>query len=459
MIEKNKKTSQTRAVSGTRKKALELLGRLFRQPEDSTPLPVMLVRQSSDLDGRDASMLAELVYGVLRRHALLDVVLTGFLKKPEALSAQVRMLLRIGTYELLFMDGIPARATVHEWVKLARRRFGQGMGGLVNGVLRSVDRESDVLRHAVQEKMNRLSRAECDAEGVAEAASLPLWLTRMWVEQYGRKAACFFAENTLEHPAPCWRANVSRAWGEMLVGHWVDRGYAPVGQGGFSAQGLDRNRPEAVKEQEVLNSFEAQGNLTRQGASSQLVAEYLAVWILRNTSLAEAPLWDACCGRGGKTTALLEKGVHVELASEPASFRLEELKAALLRLKLPWPKLHCGPAQDVEESFPLILLDVPCSGTGTLARNAELRLRLSPSRLAEVVRLQADILDHAWKRLLPGGALFYVTCALNREENEGRIERFLSQQGRDGRLEEQQSFLPVFPGQDALFLAILRKQG
>ena len=194
MIEKNKKTSQKRAVSGTRKKALELLGRLFRQPEDSTPLPVMLVRQSSDLDGRDASMLAELVYGVLRRHALLDVVLTGFLKKPEALSAQVRMLLRIGTYELLFMDGIPARATVHEWVELARRRFGQGMGGLVNGVLRSVDRESDVLRHAVQEKMNRLSRAECDAEGVAEAASLPLWLTRMWVEQYGRKAACFFAE-------------------------------------------------------------------------------------------------------------------------------------------------------------------------------------------------------------------------------------------------------------------------
>lgn len=459
MVKKIKKTPQKQTVSGARQEALAVLHQLFRHPEDSTPLPVLLSRsvQSTSLDARDAALLSELVYGVLRRHAALDAALAGFLKKPEALSFQVRMLLRLGAYEILFMDGIPARATVNELVNLARRRFGQGLGGLVNGVLRAVDRASDELRRAIREREEVLSRAQLDAEGAATAASLPLWLTGMWTEQYGAAEACRLAENTLAHPSPCWRANLSRAWGEMLVQHWLEKGYAPVGQGGFSAEGLDRSRPEAAKQQEALESFEKQGNLTRQGASSQLVAEYLASWILEDEKLAEAPLWDACCGRGGKTTALLEKGVHVELAGEPATFRLEKLKASLLRLGLPWPRLHCGPAQDVEESFPLILLDVPCSGTGTLARNAELRLRLSPERLAEAVRMQADILRHAWEHLLPGGALFYVTCALNREENEEQISRFQKSRGDACRVAEQRRFLPLFPGQDALFLAILRK--
>lgn len=459
MVEKIKKTPQNPSVSGARKGALEVLTQLFRHPEDTTPLPVMLARQgqTSALEARDAALLSELVYGVLRRHALLDAALAGFLKKPEALSAQVRMLLRLGAYEILFMDGIPSRATVNELVNLARRRFGQGLGGLVNGVLRAVDRQADALRSGLEQKLLALGRGTLDGGAVAEAASLPLWLTEMWAEQYGAGQACLMAANTLNHPAPCWRVNMTRAWGETLVGQYVERGYAPVGRGGFSSHGLEKGRAGEDGEQRMLASFEQRGDVSRQGASSQLVAEYLADWIAE-AGLADAPLWDGCCGRGGKTTALLEKGVHVEFASEPASFRLEELKAALLRLRLPCPQLRCVPAQEIKESFPLILLDVPCSGTGTLARNAELRLRLSPERLAEISRVQADILAHAWDRLLPGGVLFYVTCALNREENEGRIETFLQHGGRGGSLVEQRQFSPLFPGQDALFLAILRKE-
>lgn len=459
MVEKRKKMPQKQTVSAARQGALELLHQLFRHPEDSTPLPVMIARhaQSVSLDTRDTALLSELVYGVLRRHASLDAALAAFLKRPEALSFQVRMLLRLGAYEILFMDGIPARATVNELVNLARRRFGQGLGGLVNGVLRAVDRESEELRSVLHQEEEALTNASLDAEGMARAASLPLWLTVMWEKQYGRKQACLMAANTLGHPAPCWRANLSRAWGEMLVQHWIERGYVSVGQGGFSAQGLDRNRVEAAKEQGLLETFEKQGNLTRQGATSQLLVEYLAAWIHAREGLAGASLWDACCGRGGKTTALLEKGVPVELASEPASFRLEELKGALLRLGLPWPRLHCGPAQEIDESFSLILLDVPCSGTGTLARNAELRLRLSPERLEEAARTQSGILEHAWSHLLPGGALFYVTCALNRKENEGQAAVFMQKHEKEGLVEEQRMFLPVFPGQDALFLAILRK--
>ena len=456
MVEKIKKTPQKQPVSGARTGALALLHQLFQHPEETTPLPVMLSRcaQEAGLGRQDAALLSELVYGVLRHVFLLDAALAGFLKKPGALSPQVRMLLRLGAYEILFMGGIPARATVNELVNLARRRFGQGLGGLVNGVLRSVDRESQSLRLALEEKRRALARAGLDAEGMAEAASLPLWLTKMWVMQYGREDACRMAQNTLAHPAPCWRANMARDGGKVLLRQWLDLGYAPVGQGGFSAYGLEKGR--AAQDQAMLENFERSGDVTRQGSSSQLAAECLAAWMERE-GLMQAPLWDACCGRGGKTAALLEKGAHVALASEPSAFRMEELKGALLRLSLPMPRLFCGRAQEVEESFPLILLDVPCSGTGTLARNAELRLRLSPERLEEASRMQASILEHAWSRLLPGGALFYVTCALNREENEGRIASFLPRAG--GRLVEQRMFLPLFPGQDTLFLAILRKDG
>ena len=111
----------------------------------------------------------------------------------------------------------------------------------------------------------------------------------------------------------------------------------------------------------------------------------------------------------------------------------------------------------MQASYPLILIDVPCSGTGTLGRVPELRLRLTPERLNEAERLQASILEDAWGKLQPGGLLFYATCALNRKENEGRMEKFLKANAT-ARLCEQRLFLPELPGHDALFLAVLKKE-
>lgn len=451
-IENLKKKPQNRSASSAREVALELLHKLFQNPEEGTPLPVMLVRavKSAGLGQRDAALLSELAFGVLRRHALLDSLLDRFLKKPGALSAQVRMLLRLGFYELLFMDGIPARATVNELVALARRRFGQGLGGLVNGVLRSADRDAASLRESV-----------CVASPVV-AASIPEWLMNMWAKQYGQTEAEGFALNTLEQAAPCWRVNMAREGAGELRERWLARGYAPVGQCGFTSYGLERGREGAAEEQQELAELEAQGALTRQGISSQLVSEFVADWILRDESLAQLELWDACCGRGGKTAGLLEKGVRVALASDPAQFRLDELKNSVQRLGLPEPQLICAPEQDVPASFPLILLDVPCSGTGTLGRAAELRLRLTPDKLNEAERLQASILENAWSKLLPGGVLFYATCALNRKENEKQIAKFLAVHGKenggDAILCVQRLFLPELPGHDALFLAVLTKE-
>ena len=445
-IENAKKTSQNRGGKTAREAAFELLHSLFQNPGDGTPLPVMLSRavQKYTLEARDAALLSELTFGGLRRHRLLDTLLDGFLKKPGDLSAQVRMLLRLGFYELLFMDGIPARATVSELVTLARRRFGQGLGGLVNGVLRSADREAVYLH----EKVAKASPAV--------SSSIPDWLMKMWVKQYGEEVAEGFALNALEQAAPCWRVNMSRNGAEALREIWLARGYAPVGRCGFTSYGLVKDRDAALAEQSELEMLEAQGRVTRQGTSSQLVAEFVADWIAKDESFSDAELWDACCGRGGKTAALLEKGVKVTLASEPARFRLDELLQTLRRLDLPEPRTVCAIEQEVDAKYPLILLDVPCSGTGTLGRVPELRIRLTPEKLNEAERIQASILEDAWGKLQEGGLLFYATCALNKKENEKQIEKFLSSQS-NATLCEQRLFLPELPGHDALFLAVLKK--
>jgi len=451
-IEKTKKTPQKRAPSGAREVALGVLHQLFQHPDDGTPLPLLLMKaaQSADLGVRDVALLSELVFGVLRRSALLDILLADFLKKPGSLSSQVRILLKLGVYEILFMDGIPSRATVSELVELGRRRFGQGLGGLVNGVLRSVDREAVRLH------------VKAEQSSPAEAASIPAWLMAMWEAQYGAERAASFALNTLSHAAPCWRVNMAHEGAESLRGSWLERGFAPVGQHGFTSYGLDKARTGARGEQEALTELEVKGEVSRQGISSQLVAESIARRIAGDASLVKAELWDACCGRGGKTVALLEKGVNVTLASDPAQFRVEELRSSIRRLSLPEPCVKCEAEQDVDVFYPLILLDVPCSGTGTLGRVPELRLRLTPDKLNEAERLQGIILEDAWSKLQSGGLLFYVTCALNRKENEGRIEKFLKnhglENGGDAFLEEQRLFLPELPGHDALFLAVLGKR-
>lgn len=461
-IEKQKKKPHKRGAITAREAALEVLHSLFQQTDGTMPLPVMLSRavQEAGLHERDAALLSELAYGVLRRHAVLDASLRPYIRKPGALSLQVRLLLRIGAFEILYLDTIPARATVNEMAGLARRRFGQKVGGFVNAVLRALAQESADLAETPRACTSQASRDAGDPlSSLAEESSLPFWLLSLWQEQYGYETARRFALRTGSAPAPSWRVNPIKPWAEMLLQHWLDKGYMPVGSVGFSAQGLDKRRPDAQKERSMLESFEKQGCLTRQGMASQMVGEDIASWIQSRASLQDAPLWDACCGRGGKTSSLLEKGINVALSSDPSAFRLEEMKSNLLRLGLRAPQIRCAPAQDVEVEFPLILLDAPCSGTGTLGRNAELRLRLSPEKLAESARLQEELLRSVWGKLQPGGALFYVTCALNREENEGQTERFLLSCNGEASLVEERMYVPEAPGQDALYMAIFQKQG
>lgn len=483
-------------ISPARMAALAVLEKLRKTAKTESgdkPLPALLDEQCRrlNLDSRDAGLATELVCGVLRAESRLQLVLQPFVRKPDSLPAGMRELLLMAAYELLKLDTIPARATLHQSVSLARKRFGAGMAGLANAVLRALNQTVEsgeaqsIFVGAIQNR-NAESMKGSTAKSLAEAGSLPLWLAKMWLEQYG-DAAWTFAENAGLRALPSFRLNARLATAKQDA---LRQTLAKLGGESYGAYGF--LFPETLdnvlqtSRAKLLVESESAGELSRQGLGSQAVVAEIVMAMHRYGCSLSAPLWDACCGRGGKTCGLLEQGVNVQLASDPSSERLAALQQNLHRLHLSTPRLehadittlapsfstpatmavqgHHTPAVGGGQhslisspSFPLILIDAPCSGTGTLARNPELRLRLTPKRLADAVRLQASIVEDAWNCLADNGLLFYATCALNKAENEGQVATLSARHAEAVVLEQGLRLIDAPGGHDALFLAIVRK--
>jgi 16S rRNA (cytosine967-C5)-methyltransferase len=437
-----------------------MLRKLPQAPE--IPLPVLLEeqRQSMGLSGRDAALARELVYGVLRCEGRIRGLLRPFLPRMEDLPRPISLLLLMGSYELLFLDRVPVYASLHQTVSMARRRCGPARAGLVNAVLRNVARARAKLKSAAAAFL--AASPDRAVEDAARAGGLPLWLARLWTEQYGAEEAWNHARNAGARPCPSYRLNLARPDSPAVRGILLEAGLrADATASGFWLPLTGAAGEHAVSSRALPDSLLADGRVSRQGLGPQALVESVARTIRDHPRLAGAPLWDACCGRGGKTCALLERGVNVALASDPDGRRLADLRESLRRLSLPSPEIAAAKAEEISGSrpgaFPLILLDVPCSGTGTLARTPELRLRLSPERVAARAALQAELLERAWRALAPGGMLFYATCALTRDENEFPIARFQKKTPSCSLLETRM-FPPALPGQDHLFLAVLGRR-
>jgi len=313
----------------------------------------------------DRNLATALVLGVLRWQIALDARVRPLLQKPNAaLAAPVEIALRMGAFQLLHMDRIPAHAALSESVELTREAGEPHAAGMVNAVLRKLSTAPKP-----GQKLHETTAA------FAERLGHPAWLVERWVSAYGRAAALAICKADQREPA-C---------GALFA-------------------------PEAD---------EAAMPLMDDG--SRLVAELAA---------ASAPdakrVWDCCAAPGGKTLVLARRLPEAELLATDASAR--RLTALAERLE----REGGGRVKTAEEDavalpeehgeFDLILCDVPCSGTGTLARNPEIRHRLEAAEFARQAKRQREILSAAFGRLAMGGRLVYSTCSLEREENEGVIE-------------------------------------
>lgn len=463
-------------ISPARDTAYRILCRLHEKPDDQTPLPVLLEEAGKTLSPRDAALAAEIIYGSLRNEARLFAALRPFLSRPEGLPPRLRIILNMAAFELAELNGIPARATLDQAVELARKKFGRGLSGLVNAVLRNACRAGALVQS--QNALTKSGRRNADQDAdIALSGSLPLWLARLWREQYGGETAQRIALLSTLRPRPALRLNTTRHKKSLTE---LRTSLTDAGAKFFSAEGCflplvnaspikaphapteTPEQPEPSRSKDLMlfvTEANRSGLASRQGFASQR----LALRAAEKMRLMSGPFWDACCGRGGKSCALRERGVAPLLCSDPSERRLAFLRADAERLGLDRLEIITGEAQTIAAAHPQafsgILLDAPCSGTGTLARNPELRLRLTPQKLDAAAGLQKELLDAAWTALRPGGLLAYATCAVNRAENEEQIAAFLART-RDARLEEQELVLPASPeeeGQDILYHAFIRK--
>jgi len=318
-------------------------------------------RRLAGLSQADRNLATALVLGVLRWQIALDSRIQQLLSRPEMELAQpIRTALRLGAFQLLQMDRIPAHAALSESVELVRAAGQTHAAGMVNAILRNLTRQPPAGKPLFE-----------TTPAIAERLGHPAWLVERWAKNYGRHAAIAICDYDQQEPTP------GTLFGPAEGPHLDD--------------------------------------------GSRLVAELAAAAVPQPQRI-----WDCCAAPGGKTLVLAARHPAADiLATDVSPSRLKALTHRLERdpsaANVRTLESDATTLPAVEGDFDLILCDVPCSGTGTLARNPEIRHHLRPSDLARQADRQRALLAGALARLAPGGKLLYSTCSLEPEENEAVI--------------------------------------
>ena len=359
-------------------------------------------------DPRDESLLHELVKGTLRWRGRIDAVLDPRVHIGLAkVQPWIRNVLRLGAYQMLFLDRVPVHAAVDEAVKLAHKYGHPGTAGLVNSVLRRLAEEKDTIQ---------LPEGD-DADSLAAWGSHPRWMVERWLERFGpaETRELLVADNRAARVG--LRANPLKGTRDQLLQRLAAEGVTA------SAAAL---APElAWAEEHVvpqrLRAFR-DGACTVQDESECLVARLVG-------PQPHERLLDLCAAPGGKCTHLAElmgdEGEVWALERDPA--RLPAIETALARLGL--HAVHVVNGDGRRYAFPMpfdrVLVDAPCSGLGVLARRADARWRKGPEVFRELVPLQLELLAAGGRQARPGGVLVYSVCSFEPEETEDVVERFL----------------------------------
>ncbi len=375
---------------------------------------------------RDSAFILELVYGTLRNRSRLDWALNQLSLQPlHKTDPLTRNILRLGAYQLLFLDRVPSSAAVNTSTELAKSHGKKP--GYVNGLLRNLDRKRNAIVYPGP------------ADPVRQLAVLyshPEWLVKRWVKRYGAElVTSLLLENN--HPAPLVvRTNSLRTTRNGLKAAFASQGvetretrYAPAGIEILASPGL-RSVPAYDR-----------GWFIVQDEAAQLISFLLS-------PLPGETVLDACAAPGGKTTHLAEfmqnKGTVVALEND--SRRMTRISENSQRLGTTVIVPVQGDARNFREGkFDKILIDAPCSGLGVLRRHPDGRWSKNEQIIGARVIIQRQILENCSGLLKPGGALVYATCTTEPEENEEVIENFLAKHP-EFTLDDPRLYLPASAG-------------
>jgi 16S rRNA (cytosine967-C5)-methyltransferase len=402
--------------------------------------------QASIAEARDRALAQELSYGTLRYYPRLQALLDHLMEKPlKAKDRDLSALLLIGCYQLLYMR-VADHAAVNETAEVAKQLGKRWAVGLVNGVLRRLQRELDSL----------LADLESDEEARYAMPGWLLWEIRQrWPESWQNRVAALNSR-----PPMTLRVNRIRTSREAYLEQLAESGIEATANQ-VADSGVDLDRPHEV---EHLPGFDV-GDVSVQDGAAQLAAGLL------DLTPGQCVL-DACAAPGGKSCQLLETQPRLHLtALDIDAERLRRVAENLARLQLQAELVEGDAAQPegewAQRRYDRILLDVPCSATGVIRRHPDIKLLRRESDIAELASLQRRILKAIWPLLKPGGLMLYATCSILPAENEQQLNWFLVEQpdARERPIEAswgeaRQVGRQIAPGEanlDGFYYALLEK--
>ena len=400
-------------VTPARRVAFEVLRRV---EEEGAFASVLLAHATAELRADDRALCYELTLGVLRRLLWLDRLIEHCAGREVAsLDTAVARALRLGLYQLRFLTRVPASAAVNESVNLVHAANLRSAAGLTNAVLRRATREPD---------FDPAARARGDVERISIAHSHPAWLVERWAAAFGLAEAEALARANNRTPPTAFRVNQLRATEaeviERLRSVGVEVESSRVAEGAWRV---------ASGGGEPLRAMAHEGALYTQDEASQLVGRVLG-------ARAGERVLDVCAAPGSKATQVATLvGDRAEIvAGDLYGHRLRVVTESAARqgvanIAAVAFDAEGGALPFAEESFDRVLVDAPCTGTGTLRHNPEIRWRLAPADITELAARQARILASAARTVRRGGRLVYSTCSVEPEENESVVAAFLESHG------------------------------
>jgi 16S rRNA (cytosine967-C5)-methyltransferase len=405
------------AVSPARAVAFEILLRVER--EDSYAVELLHSPRLAKLSPRDHGLATELVMGVLRWQSLLDQRLAAASsQKLERLDGAVLAALRLGVYQLQFLSRVPTRAAIFESVEIVKAARKRSAASFVNAVLRIIE------GRGAEDIFAQIGKS-ADSITLARNAAHPPWLVARWIERYGLEAARQICAHDQTVPATAIHIHDGRSNNDQ-----TDAEFAAAGVQLAPGRLLSAARRVLAGDVTGTRAYR-EGRVSIQDEASQLVALFVGrgeADLDRPTldcAIVDCRILDCCAAPGSKTALLARRNPRAKVFATELHPRRARLLQKLCRL----PNVHVVAADARHLPFSVvfdrILADVPCSGTGTLARNPEIKWRLKAEDLRDLQSRQVAILKSALAQLATGGRLVYSTCSLEREENEAVVEAAL----------------------------------
>lgn len=397
-------------MKNPRQAAFEALLKVHRDGAYSNLAVDSILKENQGYDERDRAFICNIVYGTLDRLMLIDYNLGLYLNQPvRKLKPELHTILRMGTYQLLFMDKVPSRAAVNESVNLAKVNKSSFAASLVNAVLRRVS-----------DNGLRLPEGdEKDPDFLSVKYSCPEWILSLWINAYGFDNAVALAEKALEAPSVVVRVNTTKISTDELIWRLAEEGVISE-KSPMVDNALILSNTGSI---EQLDAFK-EGLFHAQDIASQICCKAL-------DAKPNEVIFDMCSAPGGKafTVAEMMENSGVVRAFDVYQSRVELIKNGSERLGLKNVFSYLSDASIFNENYGVadrVLCDVPCSGLGIIRRKPEIRFK-SRNDIDNLPELQYRILCNSIKYLKDGGRIVYSTCTLNPKENSEVCDRFLKE--------------------------------